>query len=124
MPQAGGGFEIDFPDGKTLLVTPEWWASQSEWYLNVDVTNLGLVGTDAAGSPRGIAGAVPEGSWLPALPSGASLGPMPAALQDRYLTLYRKFADTWRRAPAVCTRSLGANVRERAWTFVYQLQGR
>ena len=40
---SGGNLEVDFPDGKTLYVTPQWWASQSEWYLNVDVTHLGLV---------------------------------------------------------------------------------
>ncbi|MGD0014541.1 MAG: Ig-like domain-containing protein [Bryobacteraceae bacterium] len=90
----GGNLEIDFPSGKTLLVTPGWWASQGKWYLNVDVTHLGLVGGGA--SARGIAGPIADGSWLPALPNGASLGPMPGPLQDRYVTLYRKFADAWR----------------------------
>ena len=83
--------EIDFPDGKTLFVTPTWWASQNYWYLNVNVTHLGL-----ASSARGIAGPIANGSWLPALPSGASLGPMPGPLNDRYVTLYSKFADAWR----------------------------
>ena len=36
----GGDLEIELPDGKILLVTPEWWASQGYWYLNVDVTHL------------------------------------------------------------------------------------
>jgi hypothetical protein len=84
----GADLEIDFPDGKTLFVTPEWWASQSKWYLNVVVAHLGLVS-----SPGGIAGPIANGSWLPALPSGASLGPMPGPLADRYATLYTKFAD-------------------------------
>jgi hypothetical protein len=87
----GGDLEIDFPDGKTLFVTPTWWVSQSKWYLNVVVTHLGLVS-----SPDGIAGPIANGSWLPALPSGASLGPMPGPLDDRYATLYSKFADAWR----------------------------
>lgn len=95
-PQAGGALEVDFPDGKTLLATPQWWASQSEWYLNVDVSNLGLVSADSAASERGIAGAIADGSWLPALPNGASMGAMPASLQQRYLALYKKFADAWR----------------------------
>lgn len=94
-PSGGGGLEVDFPDGKTLLVTPEWWQDQSKWYLNVDVSHLGLTGTDVD-SGRGIAGALPEGSWLPALPNGASVGPMPAALAERYDVLYEKFANAWR----------------------------
>jgi hypothetical protein len=89
--ERGGDLEIDFPDGKTLFVTPEWWVSQSKWYLNVNVTHLGLVS-----SARGIAGPIANGSWLPALPDGASLGAMPGPLADRYVTLYSKFADAWR----------------------------
>jgi len=95
-PQAGGALEVDFPDGKTLLATPEWWASQSEWYLNVNVSNVGLVSADSTAVGRGVAGAIASGSWLPALPGGASLGPMPATLPERYNTLYKKFADAWR----------------------------
>ncbi|HEX9110713.1 MAG TPA: Ig-like domain repeat protein [Terriglobales bacterium] len=95
-PQAGGALEVDFPDGKTLLATPEWWASQSEWYLNVDISNLGIVSADSAASGRGTAGPIADGSWLPALPNGASLGPMPPSLQQRYVALYKKFADAWR----------------------------
>jgi len=110
VPQAGGALEVDFPDGKTLLVTPEWWASQSEWYLNVDISHLGLetgdgnvdvsnfrrASGDESAFGRGIAAAIARGSWLPALPNGASMGPMPSALPARYSALYRKFADAWR----------------------------
>jgi hypothetical protein len=96
VPQAGGALEIDFPDGKTLLATPTWWASQSEWYLNVDISHLGLQSGDGTPSGRGIAGSIANGSWLPALPDGASLGTMPAGLPARYDTLYTKFADAWR----------------------------
>lgn len=92
---SAGGIEIDFPDGKILFVTPEWWSSQSKWYLNVDVTHLGLV-TSGTHSTGGIAGPLADGSWLPALPGGVSLGPMPVSLADRYTTLYKKFADAWR----------------------------
>jgi len=95
-PQAGGGLEIDFPDGKTLLVTPQWWQSQSEWYLNVDVSHLGLISAESSGAGHGIAGAIANGSWLPALPGGASVGPMPAGLSARYNALYKTFADAWR----------------------------
>ncbi|MGA2132486.1 MAG: Ig-like domain repeat protein [Bryobacteraceae bacterium] len=96
VPAAGGALEVDFPDGKTLLVTPEWWTSQSKWFLDVNVLNLGLVSADSADTGRGIAGAIAAGSWLPSLPDGTSMGPMPASLQDRYIALYKKFADAWR----------------------------
>jgi Bacterial Ig-like domain (group 3) len=95
-PAAGGALEVDFPDGKTLMATPTWWASQSKWYLNVDVSRSGIVSDVGGASARGIAGAIAEGSWLPALPNGASIGPMPASLAARYDTLYEKFADAWR----------------------------
>jgi hypothetical protein len=95
-PAAGGALEVDFPDGKTLLVTPGWWASQSKWYLNVDISHLGLVSDLHGSSGRGIAGAIANGSWLPPLPNGASMGPMPPSLPARYDALYRMFADAWR----------------------------
>jgi hypothetical protein len=83
-----GGIEIDFPNGTILTVTPGWWASQSKWYLNVDVL--------LTPSLEGIMGAIMRGSWLPALPDGTSLGPMPAALHQRYVDLYQKFGNAWR----------------------------
>jgi hypothetical protein len=95
-PQAGGALEVDFPDGKTLLVTPEWWAAESEWYLNVDISHFGLDSGDSTSAGRGLAGAITSGNWLPVLPGGGSLGPMPASLPARYNTLYKKFADAWR----------------------------
>lgn len=93
-----GGLQIDFPDDSTLLVTPGWWASQSKWYLNVNLTRPqattgGAPGTFPIG---GIAGAIKTGNWLPALPDGTSMGPMPLALHDRYVDLYSKFANAWR----------------------------
>jgi Bacterial Ig-like domain (group 3) len=95
-PAAGGALQVDFPDGKTLLVTPEWWANQSKWFLNVDISNLGLVSSAGVPAGRGIAGAIAAGSWLPALPDGSSMGPIPASLPARYDALYGKFADAWR----------------------------
>lgn len=101
---APGGLEINFPDRSVLYVTPGWWASQSKWYLNVSVARIpsmdGMMGA-APGSPRtpasgGIAGAIATGSWLPALPDGTSMGPMPGALHDRYVDLYQKFGEAWR----------------------------
>jgi hypothetical protein len=95
-PVSGGALEVDFPDGKTLMATPQWWASQSKWYLNVDVSHSGIVSDVGGTSARGIAGPIANGSWLPALPNGASIGPMPASLPARYDALYQTFADAWR----------------------------
>lgn len=83
-----GGLEVDFPDDTMLFVTPGWWASQSKWYLNVNVVPQQRA--------RGLAGNVPEGSWLPALPDGTSMGPKPTSAHDQYVELYERFADAWR----------------------------
>jgi hypothetical protein len=83
-----GGLEVDFPDETILYVTPNWWASQSKWYLNVDVAHTPAL--------EGVLGVIPKSSWLPYLPDGASMGPMPVSLHQRYLDLYEKFADAWR----------------------------
>jgi hypothetical protein len=97
IPTGGGSLQVNFPDGKTLFVTPQWWAGQNEWYLDVDVTHHGLVSGEASTtSTGGIVGPIAEGSWLPALPNGASMGPMPGTLPERYNALYKKFADAWR----------------------------
>lgn len=83
-----GGMEIEFPNGAVLVVTPGWWASQSKWYLNVNV-----YGTDAY---EGIMGAISRGGWLPVMPDGSSLGPKPPSLAQRYNDLNKTFADAWR----------------------------
>lgn len=84
-----GGLEVDFADETALLVTPGFWGPpQNKWYLNVDVSHTPAL--------EGVLGAIPPSSWLPALPDGSSMGPMPGALQDRYVDLYKKFADAWR----------------------------
>ena len=101
---APGGITIAFPDQYTLFVTPGWWASQSKWYLNIGMVRTsgagGLSGASPSGTGNaaagGLGGVVPAGSWLPSLPDGASIGPMPTSLQDRYADLYRKFGEAWR----------------------------
>jgi hypothetical protein len=85
---AAGAIDIVYPNGTTVVVTPGWWSSQSKWYLNVTASH-----TTAS---EGIMGALAPGSWLPALPDGSGLGPRPAALPDRYASLYGTFADAWR----------------------------
>lgn len=103
---APGGLEIDFPDSNALLVTPGWWASQSKWYLNVDVVRKpaadGMGGPTiavpkaAVAPPGGLMAAIPQGSWLPSLPDGTVMGAMPATIHQRYIDLYQKFGDAWR----------------------------
>ncbi len=92
---AGGGIEVDFRDGKILTAIPSG-SYDSMQFLNVQFENTGLLGDGEGVSGSGIAGVVPKGSWLPALPSGASVGAMPSALHERYETLYGKFGNEWR----------------------------
>jgi FtsP/CotA-like multicopper oxidase with cupredoxin domain len=82
------GLRVDFAHGAVLTVTPLVWTSYGIRYLDVHVSN-----TQA---DEGIMGRIPKGTWLPALPNGATLGPRPASLQERYLQLYETFADSWR----------------------------
>ena len=98
------GYEIDFPNGTALYVTPFYWADQGKWYLTVNVfRNPGLGGVNSNWSGGGgiqdvggiMAPLAPQ-SWLPALPNGASLGSMPATLHQRYVDLYQKFGAAWR----------------------------
>jgi hypothetical protein len=95
----GNGIVIDFPNGASLVATPNWWSSYSVWYLNVDVYRTMAT--------KGIAGVIVYNdtahgnshrskSWLPALPDGSSLGPMPRSLHDRFVQLNTTFADAWR----------------------------
>ncbi len=98
---APAGLEIVFPSKYILRVTPGWWSSQSKWYLNVGVVPAATTTASGAspGAPTfigGIAGPIAPRSWLPALPDGSSMGPMPAALHDRYVGLYEKFGEAWR----------------------------
>jgi FtsP/CotA-like multicopper oxidase with cupredoxin domain len=87
---AGGetGIRIDYVHGPVVRITPNFWSSYGIHYLDVDVSN-----TDA---DAGLMGKIHKGTWLPNLPSGATVGPMPASLHDRYVTLYKTFADAWR----------------------------
>jgi hypothetical protein len=91
----GGGIEVDFSDGKIMTAIPAGsYASMN--LLNVTLENLGLVSESVGAAESGLASAFAKGSWLPALPDGASVGPMPSALHDRFVTLYDTFANAWR----------------------------
>jgi hypothetical protein len=88
---AGDGIEIQFPDGTVLIAIPGWWASAGKSYLNVQ--------TGRTRAAEGIMGAIAEGSWLPALPNGESLGAMPGSLHQRFVDLNQTFANAWRVTP-------------------------
>ncbi len=98
---APGGIEIAFPTKYLLRVTPGWWSSQSKWYLNIGVVPAPGRGAASAGaSPSdgsgGLGARLAPGSWLPPLPDGSSMGPMPGSLHDRYVALYDTFGEAWR----------------------------
>jgi hypothetical protein len=85
----GSPIEIMLGDGQTrVIINPVFWSSQGVWYLDVTV-----LGTTAR---AGIIGTILPGEWLPRLSNGRSLGAMPASLNDRYVALHKKFADSWR----------------------------
>jgi lysyl endopeptidase len=86
---------VDFPDGKIMTAIPSG-SYDSMRFLNVQFEKTGLLGDGDGAVESGIAGAVPKGSWLPALPTGASVGKMPATLHERYVTLYDTFGNAWR----------------------------
>jgi hypothetical protein len=88
VPIAGGAYQINDARGTQVDVTPAFWNSQQKWYLNVNVHQTSAT--------AGIMGRLAEKSWLPALPDGTSLGPMPESLTQRYQQLYEQFADAWR----------------------------
>lgn len=81
------GIRVDFEDGTVVLITPTPWFANI-WYLDVSVSNTS--------ADEGVMGFVPKGSWLPRLRNGTDVGPMPASLHNRYVTLYKTFADSWR----------------------------
>jgi FtsP/CotA-like multicopper oxidase with cupredoxin domain len=87
---AGGevGLRVDYAHHAVLTVTPHFWPSNNIWYMNVNVSHTH--------ADEGLMGPIPKGTWLPVLPSGATVGPMPEALGERYTVLYRTFANAWR----------------------------
>lgn len=83
-----GEVRVTYADESSVRIIPNWWAAKQIWYLDYDFTPPeGAVG---------IAGPVPEGSWLPLLADGSSAGAKPPSVEDRYQLLYVKFAESWR----------------------------
>jgi hypothetical protein len=83
-----GGIDITAADGTHLVVSPNFWQSQWLWYLNIEVLN--------SPAREGTMAPILPGNWLPLAPGGGSFGPKPAAANDRYTLLNKKFADAWR----------------------------
>lgn len=83
------GYEIHYPNGTKLVVTPAYWEKQKKWYLNVNVYD-----TTAS---EGIMGRIAKGSHLPALSDGNTVGSWEDDnVGKRYVKLYKTFADSWR----------------------------
>lgn len=85
---APGGIQIEAPGGSVVVITPTWWNHYQLWYMNIDARHIRAT--------MGVMGVIPAGNWLPALPDGSFMGPMPGSLQQRYHDLYEKFGNAWR----------------------------
>ncbi len=105
----GGAIQVDFPNQTTMVVTPGWWAPHNVWYLNVSVMHTSAY--------VGLMGARGPNSWLPRLADGSSLGAMPAALPDRYVDLYEKFADSWRVSSKASLFDYAPDTSTRTYTY-------
>ena len=81
------GLRVDYAHGAVLTVAPRFWFI---WFLDIRVSHT------HADACEGIMGSIPENTWLPTLPNGATVGPMPDSPHDRYVVLYKTFADAWR----------------------------
>ncbi len=79
---------VDYAHHAVLIVTPRFWGSNNIHYMNISLSHTH--------GDEGLMGKIPQGSWLPRLRSGATLGPKPDSLNDRYVELYKTFADSWR----------------------------
>ncbi|MBC7875372.1 MAG: hypothetical protein H7Y01_15335 [Ferruginibacter sp.] len=85
---APGGVQIEASGGTVIVITPGWWEHYQVWYLNID--------TRRVRATEGLMGTIAPGNWLPALPDGSLLGPMPDDLDQRYRDLYDKFGNAWK----------------------------
>ncbi len=81
------GFRVDYAHGAVLIVTSR--------LFHIRILDIWVSHTQA---DEGIMGSIPKNTWLPTLPNGATVGPMPPEkdLHARYIALYKTFADAWR----------------------------
>lgn len=83
--------EIHYANGTKVVVVPRWWGEPIHtWFFNVEVYDTT--------ANQGIMGRIADGSWLPALSDGSTVGSQPDEneLEKRYEQLYVKFANSWR----------------------------
>jgi hypothetical protein len=85
---APGGIQIEAVGGTTIFITPGLWEHYQVWFL--DITGRQVRETE------GLMGVVAPGNWLPAMPDGSWLGPIPEGIQQRFDVLYKKFGEAWR----------------------------
>lgn len=85
---SGGALDVRADDGTRVVITPNYWASEGYWYLNVEVLN-----TPAR---EGTMGHILGADWLPLAPDGNSFGPAPGSLAARHGLLNGVFAEAWR----------------------------
>lgn len=85
---SGGGIDVRLDDGTRLFITPNYWASEGYWYLNVEVLD--------SPAREGTMGHIMGSNWLPFAPNGTSFGPAPGSLAARHGLLNGLFADAWR----------------------------
>ena len=90
---AAGGIQIEGVGGLVIVLTPIYWDYQQIWYLNIDIIK--------SRATEGLMGTIKSGNWLPALPDGTQLGPMPPSLSERYRILYNVFGNAWRVTDAI-----------------------
>jgi hypothetical protein len=81
------GYEIDFPDG-----TQMWTLSVGRWGIHAQIKPSESLKTSGTGL---LATIIPGGLGLPALPDGSRL-PAATDSNQRFQTVYGKFADAWR----------------------------
>ena len=79
---------VDYLHHPVVIITPRFWTPHKIWYFSISISR-----TQA---DQGIMGPIPSGTWLPLLPTGASVGPMPNSINDRFITLYKTFGKAWR----------------------------
>jgi hypothetical protein len=83
-----GGIDVSLSDGTHVIITPNFWASEGYWYLDIQALS-----TPAR---EGTMGHIMDPDWLPNAPDGSSFGPRLAAIADRHVMLNQNFADAWR----------------------------
>jgi hypothetical protein len=83
--------QIEGQGGTIIVITAGFWSSVKQWYLHIDIRHIRAT--------SGVMGEITSGNWLPALPDGTELGPMPKSLEARHNVLYNQFGEAWRVHP-------------------------